>query len=136
MDYEIDTTDLIREPDAENARGLIIAGRMGDLEISWDPEKDSQVRDLIAKKMAEGMRFFILKPVFGGRLAVRSAIKAPADLKANVVRITDGDVKRLFMAGDLNLFRTHGEIEGDRVARTADEAVQNRTVGVPALQGG
>jgi len=133
----------------EYTRGMTLLNEMGDLEITWEPKNDEKMRALIEKKMREGVRFFILKPVVGDVLHMRRKLTNLSELKANNVKIKDADIEAMFTAGEVVLFRTSGStVETAGVASVKDRAggqdhkasskvaVRQRTVGVPALQGG
>ncbi len=134
----------------EGVRGMFLLNDMGDLELTWEPQNDEKVRAMIEKKMKEGVRFFILKPIIGDVLHARRKLGKITDLKTNNVKIKDADIEMLFLTGEAELFRTKGggtlETSGVASVRDADgkqdhyasskKAVRHRTVGVPALQGG
>ncbi len=120
-------------------RSITLLNDMGDIEISWDSDQDDDMRQLIAKKMAQGVRFFTLAPVLGGVLYRKKAMKTMADLKENRVKVTDSDVAALFEAGKVQLTRTNDnvEVKTTGIAKTPDEVVKaKRAVGVRGLQGG
>lgn len=119
-------------------RSMTLLNDMGDIEISWDSSEDDAMRQLIAKKMAEGVRFFTLAPVLGGVLYRKKSMKTMADLNENRVKVTDRDVAALFEAGKVALTRTNdgGEVKTTGIAKTPDEVVKTRTVGVRSLRGG
>ena len=123
----------------EGMRSLTLLNSMGDIEIAWDSTKDEQMRDLIAKKMKEGVRFFILKPVPFTDFYRKSQLKTMKDLKENRVKLGDEDLEKMFIAGDVTVHRTNNggaTIDTVRPAKDAKEASRSRTVGVRALQGG
>ena len=128
------------EPVAEidETRSMTLLNEMGDIEVTWDSQNDDAMREVIEKKMKEGVRFFILKPFPGGFLFRKTALKTIADLKENRVKIGDGDVEKLFEAGKVQVIRTDSgaTLETVAIAKTADEASKKRTVGVKPLQGG
>ena len=118
-------------------RSLILLNESGDLEITWGPQNDEKMRAVIEKKMAEGVRFFIMKPLIGNFIPVRSKMTNMNQLKDARVTIRDADIEDMFKAGDVSLYRNSGaNVETTGVAKTADQVIQNRTVGVRALQGG
>jgi len=118
-------------------RGLILLNASGDLEITWEPENDEKMRGIIQKKMQEGVRFFIMKPLIGNFLPVRSKITNISQLKDAKVTVRDADIESMFKAGDVSMYRNNGaSVETIGVAKTVDQVISNRTIGVPALQGG
>ena len=130
---------------AVELRSMVILGPDGDLEVSWGPESDAKVREIIEKKMKEGVRFFVLKPLIGDVIHTHRKMKKMSDLQGRSFKIKDADIKdrdiaALFSAGVVDLDRSKskggGTIETERPARNADDAVRHRTVGVQALAGG
>lgn len=123
---------------AEDYRSMTLLNEMGDIEVTWDSQNDDAMREVIEKKMKEGVRFFILKPFPGGFLYRKTALKTMDQLKENRVKIGDNDVEKLFEAGKVEVVRTQSgaTLETVGIAKTAKEASTKRTVGVKALQGG
>lgn len=123
---------------AEDYRSMTLLNEMGDVEVTWDSKNDDAMREVIEKKMKEGVRFFILKPFPGGFLYRKTALKTMDQLKENRVKIGDNDVEKLFEAGKVQVIRnTSGAtLETQGVAKTAAEAASKRTVGIKPLQGG
>ena len=123
---------------AEDYRSMTLLNEMGDVEVTWDSKNDDAMREVIEKKMKEGVRFFILKPFPGGFLYRKTALKTMDQLKENRVKIGDNDVEKLFEAGKVEVVRTQSgaSLETVGVAKTAKEAASKRTVGVKPLQGG
>lgn len=124
---------------AEDYRSITLLNEMGDLEISWDSQNDDVMRQFIATKMAEGIRFFTLAPMLGGVIYRKKAMRTMDDLKENRVKVADKEVEVLFEAGKVALIRNNdgSEVKTTGIAKTPDEAVAaRRTVGVRAMQGG
>jgi hypothetical protein len=66
---------------------------LGDVTIIWDKADDEKVKQLIAKKMKEGISFFIIeKKRF---LRRRRAIKDTGQVKERRVDIKDKDLNEL-----------------------------------------
>ena len=122
----------------DDTRSMVLLNGTGDIEVTWDSNNDDVMRELIDKKMKEGVRFFILKPFPGGFLYRKTAMKTMDDLKENKVKVGDKDVEKLFEAGKVQVIRnTSGAtLETQGVAKTAAEAASKRTVGIKPLQGG
>lgn len=78
---------------AEDYRSMTLLNEMGDVEVTWDSKNDDAMREVIDKKMKEGVRFFILKPFPGGFLYRKTALKTMDQLKENRVKIGDNDVE-------------------------------------------
>jgi hypothetical protein len=124
--------------DIENARGTTFLNEMGDIEITWEPAQDAAMREIIEKKMSEGVRFMILAPILGTFLKAKRRIKSVDELQTLSIRVKDPDIEALFKAGKVSLERAEntGTINPVGYAKTADDAVKNRTVAVKAYQGG
>lgn len=122
--------------DAE-VRSMTLLNGMGDIEITWDSSQDEKMRELIAKKMKEGVTFFILKPVPFTDLYRKTKLKTMKDLKENRIKLDDEDLEMMFAAGQVGIQRTNSS-DYDTVAPVRDpaKAARSRTVGVRALQGG
>lgn len=130
-------------------RGMILLNGSGDVEFTWDAKNDEKVRAIIEQKMKEGVNFFILKPLIGDVLHRRVKLKKMSELKTHNIKIKDGDIEAMFVAGEVGLVRSGGDVDmqGGKIsvkdkdgkpdhAAASRVAVRNRTVGVPALQGG
>lgn len=119
-------------------RTLTMLNELGDVEIAWDSDQDDAMRDIIARKMAEGVKFFIVKPMIGGWLHRRVRMNSIHDLDKNRISIKDEDIEKMFVAGNIALFRRDsGErIDTERLARTPEEAASTSTVAVRQFQGG
>lgn len=116
---------------------LILLNEMGDVEISWDSAQDDTMRQIIQKKMDEGIKFFVMKPMLGGMFQRRSKITSVAELDKTRIQVKDEDIERLFSEGKVDFHRrSGGEIEISHRATTAAEAAAGDTVGVRQFQGG
>lgn len=124
--------------EADDSRSCVLLTEMGDVEISWDSQHDDEMREIIAKKMAEGVRFFVIKPVIGNFFHRRTALKSIHDLDRNRIQIKDEDIEKMFVAGKIAMFRGNGsgQIDTTGVAETADDAVKTHTVAVKPFVGG
>lgn len=119
-------------------RSCVLLTEMGDIEIAWDSKHDDEMREIIAKKMAQGVRFFIIKPLLGSFIQRRARLKSIDDLDKNRVQIRDEDIATMFAAGKIAMFRgnTGANIDTAGVAETPEEAVKQRTVAVKPFVGG
>lgn len=135
-------TDVLEAPApteaVEDYRSMTLLNEMGDIEVTWDSQNDDAMREVIERKMKEGVRFFILKPFPGGFLYRKTALKTMAQLTENRVKIGDADVEKLFVEGKVEVVRTHSgaTLETVGIAKDAKDAATKRTVGVRPLQGG
>lgn len=46
----------------ENFRSVTLLNTTGDITLTWEPEKDDIMREMIEQKMNEGYAFFIIEP--------------------------------------------------------------------------
>lgn len=134
----------------ETFRGMTLLNEQGDVEISWEPKNDEKVRQIIEKKMREGVRFFTLRPVIGDVLHMRRKMTKITDLKAHSVKVNDADIEALFSEGSVEFFRSSPQDQGPEIAVVSVRdshgkldheagsrvAVKQRTVGIRALAGG
>lgn len=120
-------------------RSLTMLNGSGDSSLTWTEESDSVMETLIAKKMAEGVTFFIVKPrVFGvipaGRKKAESVEEA---MKGRSLSVRDQDFAKVIADGVAQLAKRPegGEFEGE-IVRDPKVAVRRHTVGVGARAGG
>lgn len=118
-------------------RSMILLGAIGDAEIVWDEEHDAAMREVIQKKMDEGVRFFIMKPIFGGLLERRSRISSPEQAQGSV-RIRDRDIESLLSSGKARVLRkvSGSRFETTKMAKSAEEVVASSTIATRPLVGG
>jgi hypothetical protein len=95
---------------------------------------------IIAKKMAEGITFFIIEPRFGGLAAPRrTKLENVADARDHrALAIKDEDFARFVgEAETATVTKTPpASVKTVRRARTAKEAASTETVGVRQMRGG
>lgn len=111
---------------------------MGDITIAWTPDRDAEVKEMIAKKMKEGYTFFIVTPSFMGKKRETLKIRKVGDIgDLHSITVKDEDADKLIQAGIVGMITTTDDhFEAGRVARSADDAVQNHTVATRPPRGG
>ena len=119
-------------------RTMTLLNELGDVEIAWEAENDAAMRDIIAKKMSEGVKFFIIKPLIGNLLTRKARLRTISDLAKNKVTIKDDDIEKLFVADKIAMYRRDS---GERYetlgrAKTPEQAAASSTVAVRQFQGG
>ena len=133
---------------------IVFLNGMGHVEIKWSPANAERVKALIEKKMAEGVRFFIIKSKMFG-LIKNTTLITSIDQVQDGVAIDEEDLSRLGVTAqqirvhdpELSALAESGVIrferrdEKDRVeqigiAKTVQEVLTNRTVAAPRLVGG
>lgn len=121
-----------------NDRSLIFLNSMGDIEITWDSTDDDIMREVIQKKMDEGIKFFVYKPLFGTFLRRRSQIKTVDDLTKHSITVKDEDIEHLFKTGKVQFSRREGSFKDTAVVRVTDAATVARghAIGVKPYAGG
>lgn len=123
-------------------RSLTLFDRTGDTTIAWDEERDEEIRAVIEKKMAEGVRFFIVKPRLGGLVKPKKEeITDVSQIENNAVSIKDEDFIRLMGMCSTGIVPVDSkkettEIEVVRSATTSKEVSTNHSIGVRPITGG
>lgn len=112
----------------------------GDTTISWTPDRDAEMEEIIKKKMEEGVTFFIVErkgrtpapPKRGAKLE-----DAAAANKQRALVIPDEDLAKFVSTGSATVERTPDtKIESSRVSRDPKEIAKSKTVGVKQRKGG
>lgn len=123
-------------------RTMILLNDLGHVEIAWTSESDEAMRAVIEKKMAEGVKFFIMKPILpsilGDRLHRQKRLKTMDELVQQRITVKDKDVEDLFATGKVSLYRrdSGGTVETGARVTSAAEAARSSVVGVRQFQGG
>lgn len=121
----------------QHTRSMRILNGMGDIEITWEPENDEPMREIIQKKMDGGMRFFQITGK--GTSAKKTRVRDTADLKKLRISVEDGDIEYLFEAGKVQFHRIQGVPDtGKDMPRVDNAAIvaQSTTIGVQPFKGG
>jgi hypothetical protein len=127
------------EPTERLVRTMSLMDGSGDTTIAWDDDQDDMLREFIAKKMAEGWSFFIVKPRLGGLIAPkRTKLKSIDDLKETdrAVSVGDADFRKLLASGVDLARRPPGALETIKRAESAAEAASASTIAVRPRAGG
>lgn len=121
-------------------RSLTMLNEAGDTTISWTPDRDEEMEQIIKKKMDEGVTFFVVdrrgrppaQPKRGAKL--EDAAKAK---KQRALVIPDEDLAKFVDSGAGTVERaSDAPIGGSRVSRDAKEIAKSDTVGVRQRRGG
>ncbi len=120
-------------------RSTPVLNGSGDSSITWTEENDEVMEKVIAKKMAEGVSFFIVKPrLFGviptGRKKASSVDEA---MRGRALSVRDADFAAVIADGSAQLAKRPegGNYEG-QIVRDAKIAARSHTVAVGARAGG
>lgn len=122
-------------------RTTTILNEQGDVTIAWDDDADKKMRDVIQKKMDQGVTFFIIEPRLGGLIPPKKTkITRVNQLKTNTrsVAVRDEDFAQVILAGDAVAVKNDDQspITTKRVAKSAAEAASSNTVAVRPRRGG
>lgn len=124
-------------------RSLTMLNESGDTTITWEPENDAAMLEIIERKMAAGVSFFVVPMTKSGSPdRRRKPVRIEAAEQARVARsvsIPDADLAKFVSdgLGDVASSPTQPLSKSAvRRARTAKEAVQNHTVGVAPRRAG
>lgn len=154
---EAQTQDVVgRERSGEEQMlepSITFLNMSGDVTITWDDQNKAEVEALVARKMAEGYSFFIVKPV--GTRGRAPKLKAASQLDGIATRalkmnnefngqqLSDEDLVKALTSGVVNIERKPETVPaktgGQRPARrasTAREVVEAQSVAVKPITGG
>lgn len=125
----------------------------GDVTITWDDQNKAEVEALVARKMAEGYSFFIVKPV--GTRGRAPKLKDAAQLDGIATRalkmhnefkgesLSDEELVKALTSGVISIERKpetvpakRGAQQAARRASTAREVVEAQSVAVKPITGG
>ena len=122
----------------ENERSIIFLNSMGDVEVSWDKENDEVMREVIQRKMDQGITFFVVEPVFFNLFTRKKKLKNLDELGSTRIRVDDGDLEDLFATGKITVHRTNSssKLETVKVATSPDEVIKKKTVATKQFVGG
>lgn len=127
-------------------RMLTMLDQSGDTTITWNADRDDEMEAIIAKKMAEGVTFYILPPprapgTRGRKPAPKKLADAGKAREHRALSVKDADFAKLVMAGAADVV-PRAEADGAlaagevRRAKTAREVATGRAVATRARAGG
>jgi hypothetical protein len=115
-------------------RALTVLNECGDTTISWSEDRDAEMEAIIAKKMAEGVTFFIIEPRRGARRKLNDAADA---MKHRALAIPDEDLRKFVEAGSGSAGPTPDEpVRGSRISRDPKEVAKSHAVAAKPRKGG
>ncbi len=120
-------------------RATTILNQRGDTTIVWTEDRDAEMTEIIRKKMAEGITFFVITPRFGGWLPSRKEkLEHPEDANAQrALSIPDEDFARFVEGGSGEAVKTPtARVEGARIERDPTKVAKTESVGVKPMKGG
>lgn len=115
-------------------RSVTMLNQSGDTTIAWTEDRDSEMEAIIAKKMAEGVTFFITEP----RAGLRTKLKNVKDArKHRALAIPDEDFATFVATGAGDAVETPKEpVKKSRISRNPKEIAKSQSVGVKQMRGG
>ena len=144
-----DTTDVDDE-----TIGITFLNLTGDITVTWSPENDAKMKELIRKKMKEGFVFFTTRNVpltnipFKRKLGDKGVATAKdliirdKDFEKIVRLMDDADIARQVVDGDAGLGKRkdgqkQSQFQGEKRLKDPDELKRgDRLVGTRGLSGG
>jgi hypothetical protein len=127
-------------------RHIVFLGPIGDLEITWEPDNDEKMKEFITRKMAEGVRFFIMKVgnfkselTYADKIRDRKVRVGDSDVEKVLSRsrIDDPELKQMVAEGNVTpLRRETTNYETVSVAKTPEEVIGHPVVATRPLRGG
>lgn len=120
-------------------RAVTILNESGDQTIVWTEDRDTEMVEIIRKKMEQGISFFIIEPRFFGLLPSKKTPLAKADdARAHrALAIKDEDFARFVGEGSGDVVKTPDQsISTIRRAEKPEEVAKSQSVGVKPMKGG
>jgi hypothetical protein len=124
----------------------------GDITISWEKDKESEILALVQAKIDEGYTFFLLKPRAGGLLGTKkvpaesveeiraagSFVAPDALAKSVVMNLGDNAVSKVVENGSARVtsIGKNKSMESVGTSRNAQEVVRSNSVAVKQIVGG
>jgi hypothetical protein len=123
----------------EQIRAFTLLNNSGDSTITWEKENDAVMRDLIEKKMKQGVAFFIIPPKVMGFIPRPKSRISDVDeiMKHRSVSVRDEDFAAIIASG-LAGITDRPEIDTERAEQCHDPAVvaRSQSIGVMPMRGG
>lgn len=120
-------------------RAVTILNEQGDQTIVWTEDRDDEMEAIIAKKMAEGIVFFIIEPRFFGLLpSKKTRLEDAGEARRHrALAIRDEDFARFVGEGGGEVMKTPPEkVRKTRKSTNPKEVAASQSVGVRPMQGG
>lgn len=115
-------------------RTLTMLNESGDTTVSWTPDLDDQIEEIVRKKMEDGCAFFIIERDNNG---VRSPLVDAADAKKHrALAIPDEDLRKFVNGGATATVTPDARITSSRKSTDAKEIAKSDSVGVRPRKGG
>jgi hypothetical protein len=122
-----------------SVRAMTMLNEMGDTTFIWTEDQDEAWKEIIEKKMQEGVVFFIVEPRFKGLLPPKKTeVKRWQDAqKHRAIMIKDEDLMKMVESGAGSMVSTPDSAAKTRKrASSAAEAASSETIATRQRQGG
>lgn len=121
-------------------RALTFLNERGDTTISWTEDRDAEMEEIIRKKMAEGVTFFVVEPRRGKRPNATRGDKladAAEARKQRALVVPDEDLARFVGSGSGEAVSTPQEsVKNEKISRDPKEVAKSHSVAVKPRRGG
>lgn len=120
-------------------RALTLLNESGDTTIVWTEDQDDQMVEIIRKKMAEGIAFFVIEPRFFGMLPPKkTSLKTPEQAtEKRALSIRDEDLIAFVSGGGGDFVKTPPEkVVGSKREKDPEKVAKSQSIGVKPMQGG
>lgn len=120
-------------------RQTILLNEHGDTVIRWDESNDEKMREVIEKKLREGMTFFIIEPIFFDVFKRKKKTKDIDEImERREIQLKDEDFNSLIFNNVVETVQRDSprEIVTKGIASTVDQVINNTTVAVTQRKGG
>lgn len=114
-------------------RALTLLNQAGDTTIAWTPDRDAEMKDLIEKKMRQGITFFIIE-----ERGLRYPLSKASEAKNHRhLAISDADFAAFVSEGKAEAVKTpDAPVRKSRRSKDSTEIAKSHSVGVRPMAGG
>lgn len=122
-----------------STRALTMLNESGDTTIVWTEDRDSEMEEIIRRKMAEGVSFFIVQPRFKGLLPSKRTPLTDASKarEHRALSIPDTDFAKFVGDGYGEAVPTPAQkVRTSRRSKDPAEVARSESVGVKPMKGG
>ena len=120
-------------------RALTLLNETGDTTLVWTEDQDETMVEIIRKKMAEGISFFVIEPRFFGLLpAKKTPITEPSQaLEKRAIAIRDEDLMAFVSSGGGEFVKTPAaKVTGSKREKDPVKVASSQSIGIKPMQGG
>ncbi len=124
---------------ADHPRALTLLNESGDTTLVWTEDQDETMVEIIRKKMAEGISFFVIEPRFFGMLPPKKTpLKTPEQAtEKRALSIRDEDLIAFVSSGGGDFVKTPAEkVKGTKREKDPAVVAASQSVGVKPMKGG